>query len=96
MDRTEIDSMIKRGSKHVTLGIEHCRNKAVELITGIKTADETEATPEEIREMWELFYSKPPEERETAIFFMENLFGNVIPFDILEELKKRVNEKGFI
>ena len=80
----------------VALAIEYGRKKAVELITGIKNDDVREATPEEIREMWELFYSKPPEEREAAIFLMEKLFCDIIPGDILEELKKRVNEKGFI
>ncbi len=55
-----------------------------------------EATPEEIREMWEAFYSLSPEDRRIWLNFFKAFFSEVIPPDLLEEMEKRIDEKGFI
>lgn len=64
------------------------------LITGIN--DNEEAAPEEIREMWETFYSYTPEERWAGLAIMKAFFGEVIPKELFAEMEKRIDEKGFI
>ncbi len=72
------------------------QEKAVDKITGIRKGEERPCTPEEISEMWEHFYSKTPEERRAGIMLLKTFFPDVVPAEIIAEMEKRVDEKGFI
>ena len=75
---------------------EKIQRKTALLLVGMKESEVREATPEEIHEMWEAFYSLSPEDRRIWLNFFKAFFSAVIPPDLLEEMEKRIDEKGFI
>ena len=75
---------------------KNLQEKAINKITGINKGDAREATPDEIREMWEVFYSQTPEGRRAGLAIIKAFFGECVPPEIIKEMEKRIDEKGFI
>ena len=72
------------------------QNKVCLWLIDMKEEDVKEATPEEIHEMWEAFYSWSPEDRRIMVDLLKKFFGEIIPPELFEEMEKRIDEKGFI